>query len=83
MIQGPDIKNDSLLPASLWSMPVIKVVLSQKTIKDTDFHKVVIQKHQHFYQVERFTQTQVFHENLTSLEEVKALIEKLFPVHFL
>ncbi len=54
---------------------VIKIVLSNKKNKDYDFNKIVFSlkenKNGEFYQIEKYTDKQVFHENIDfkSLEE--------------
>ena len=56
---------------------VDKIILSNRRKQDSEFQKIVIRQKEgksgRFYQVEQFTNTQVFHKNLT-LEEVTEFI---------
>lgn len=59
------------------SSNIIKLVISNKINKDVQYNKINIQlkttSNKEFYQVEKFTDKQVFHENI----EIEALGEKL------
>lgn len=59
------------------SSDIIKLVISNKVSKDVKYNKINIQlksnANKEFYQIEKFTDKQVFHENI----EVESLEEKL------
>ena len=59
------------------SSDIIKLVISNKVSKDVKYNKITIQlkakANKEFYQIEKFTDKQVFHENI----EVESLEEKL------
>ena len=68
--------------ASFAEADVQKVVFSEKAAKDGVYKKAVIRKiAPDKYQTERFTQTQVFHENFPS-EGLTAAMEAMFPAEF-
>lgn len=69
----------------LFSTGLIRAILSNPRKKDQEFRKIVIRKvklkNEIVYQFEKYTQTQVFHENLNE-EETKALLLKLLQEQF-
>ncbi|MDU1687039.1 MAG: SAM-dependent methyltransferase, partial [Clostridium perfringens] len=60
---------------------IIKLVISNKLNKDTEYKKIVFQlkekNKKDFYQIEKYTEKQVFHENIEK-KELKEKIEELF-----
>ena len=60
---------------------IIKLVISNKFNKDTEYKKIVFQlkekNKKDFYQIEKYTEKQVFHENIEK-KELKEKIEELF-----
>ncbi|WP_409967060.1 SAM-dependent methyltransferase [Bengtsoniella intestinalis] len=40
-----------------------KLIISKPMAKSQDFQKIVVERHKDFYQVSKYTKTQVFHEN--------------------
>ena len=61
---------------------IVKIVISNKMIKDFEYNKINISlketKNKSFYQVEKFTDKQVFHENLSKEELKERLIHLVF-----
>ena len=57
----------------IFSEEIIKLVISNKSNKDVKYNKINIilkeNKTKKYYQIEKFTDKQVFHENI-SLEEI-------------
>lgn len=53
--------NQSL--ASILSDAPERLVLSKQVNKSQEFRKVIIEKKSHCYQISRYTEKQVFHEN--------------------
>lgn len=45
-----------------------KIVLSKPASKDATYRKVTIEKKQDYYQIARYTEKQVFHENVTAAD---------------
>lgn len=43
---------------------IIKLVISQPTDKDSEYKKITVSRMPKFYQIAKFTQKQVFHENI-------------------
>ena len=43
---------------------IIKLVISQAIDKDSEYKKITVSRMPKFYQVAKFTQKQVFHENI-------------------
>lgn len=62
----------------LQSLPY-KFVLSKA--KNCEYRKVQILKKEKNYQIEKYTQKQVFHENL-SIEELENYLEQELGIHF-
>ncbi|EJT5930624.1 SAM-dependent methyltransferase [Clostridium perfringens] len=60
---------------------IIKLVISNKLNKDTEYKKIVFQlkekNKKDFYQIEKYTEKQVFHENIEK-KELKEKVEELF-----
>ena len=60
---------------------IIKLVISNKINKDVEYKKIVFQlkekNNKDFYQIEKYTDKQVFHENIDK-KELKEKIEELF-----
>ena len=52
----------------IFSDNIIKAVISKTGKTDTDFIKFDIEKKQDYFQVSKYTQKQVFHENVNSDE---------------
>ncbi|WP_436513707.1 class I SAM-dependent methyltransferase [Clostridium thermobutyricum] len=61
---------------------IVKIVISNKMKKDFEYNKINISlketKNKSFYQVEKFTDKQVFHENLSKEELKERLIHLVF-----
>lgn len=61
---------------------IVKIVISNKMIKDFEYNKINISlketKNKSFYQVEKFTDKQVFHENLSKEELKERLLNLVF-----
>ncbi|MGV3026899.1 class I SAM-dependent methyltransferase [Clostridium thermobutyricum] len=61
---------------------IVKIVISNKIKKDFEYNKINISlketKNKSFYQVEKFTDKQVFHENLSKEELKERLIHLVF-----
>ncbi|WP_195971131.1 class I SAM-dependent methyltransferase [Clostridium thermobutyricum] len=61
---------------------IVKIVVSNKIKKDFEYNKINISlketKNKSFYQVEKFTDKQVFHENLSKEELKERLIHLVF-----
>ncbi len=43
---------------------IVKLVISQPIVKDCEFKKITVSRMPKFYQITKFTQKQVFHENI-------------------
>jgi len=52
-----------------------KIIISNPNCKDCNYIKIVIEKKNDNYQVSKYTQKQVFHQNLKSLDELKRFVE--------
>ena len=61
----------------IFSEEIIKLVISNKSNKDVKYNKINIllkeNKTKKYYQIEKFTDKQVFHENI-SLEEIETAV---------
>ena len=61
----------------IFSEEIIKLVISNKVNKDVKYNKINILlkeiKTKKYYQIEKFTDKQVFHKNI-SLEEIKSVV---------
>ena len=59
----------------------LKIVISNKKNKDVNYNKIVIllkeKNKKEYYQIEKYTDKQVFHENIEK-KELKEKIEELF-----
>ena len=44
--------------------PLLKMVLSHPKSKSEPYRKIVIQRKKSFFQIEKYTEKQVFHENV-------------------
>jgi hypothetical protein len=68
--------------AEMLAAPVNKVVLSHPKSKSEAYKKISIVKKKDFYQVEKYTDKQVFHENLAAKELPERVLE-LVDGHYL
>lgn len=50
---------------SIFENDIIKLVISQPIDKDSEYKKITVSRMPKFYQVAKFTQKQVFHENIS------------------
>lgn len=66
----------------IFSNAFVKAVISKPSTKTSEFKKINITRKKDNVQVEKFTQKQAFHENM-SLAEAKAFCEKYVGVEFL
>ena len=62
---------------------IIKIVISNKVNKDNKYNKINIElkennKGKKYYQIEKFTDKQVFHENVDAVELEEVLIETIY-----
>ena len=62
---------------------IIKIVISNKVNKDNKYNKINIElkennKGKKYYQIEKFTDKQVFHENVEAVELEEVLIETIY-----
>ena len=48
-----------------------KLIISKPATKQEEYRKIIVQKKEAFFQMEKYTDKQVFHENL-SVEELEA-----------
>ncbi len=66
---------------SILSDDILKIVISNKSNKETEFNKININikenKRKKFYQIEKFTDKQAFHENI-EVEELSQKVIELF-----
>ena len=53
-----------------------KLIISKPATKQEEYRKIIVQKKEAFFQMEKYTDKQVFHENL-SVEELEAALEEL------
>lgn len=58
-----------------------KLIISKPATKQEEYRKIIVQKKEAFFQMEKYTDKQVFHENL-SVEELEAALEELMQNHF-
>lgn len=58
-----------------------KLIISKPATKQEEYRKIIVQKKEAFFQMEKYTDKQVFHENL-SVEELEAVLEELMQNHF-
>lgn len=56
-----DIKNSI---SDLLEQHIIKIIISDATSSENEFKKIVIGRKERFFQAEKYTKTQVFHENI-------------------
>ena len=53
-----------------------KLIISKPATKQEEYRKIIVQKKEAFFQMEKYTDKQVFHENL-SVEELETALEEL------
>ena len=58
-----------------------KLIISKPATKQEEYRKIIVQKKEAFFQMEKYTDKQVFHENL-SVEELETALEELMQNHF-
>ena len=58
-----------------------KLIISKPATKQEEYRKIIVQKKETFFQMEKYTDKQVFHENL-SVEELETALEELMQNHF-
>ena len=61
---------------------VYKLIISKPTKKDADYKKIVIEKKSEYFQIAKYTEKQVFHENIKTPELAERCTELIFD-HFL
>ncbi len=63
----------------------VKITISKKLDSNTEYDKIVFSlkngKEKNYYQIEKFTKTQVFHENITP-DFLQRRVEKLFTGNY-
>lgn len=77
----PNENNVITLLQSLLAQGPIKIILSQPISKQQIHQKMIFHKMNDFYQVEKFSKTQVFHENLLQ-DEAFAYVSTFFPLEY-
>lgn len=61
---------------------LVKIVISKPKKAIEEFKKIVVVQKKEFFQIEKYTKTQVFHENIAG-KDLSAKLNELIESHFL